>query len=101
LTSGGRLTALAGLDALAQLQEAARGRIVLMPGSGVRPELIRAIVARLAVTELHASASETAPAISARLHAFGFDSATPRRTSERIVRDLQRAWQEAAEGRPG
>ena len=31
--------------------------------------------------------------------AFGFDSAAPRRTSERIVRDLQRAWHDGADAR--
>ncbi len=97
LTSGGAPTALAGLDRLAALHAAAGDRIVLMPGSGIRPDTIRAIAMRLPVTEIHASASEPAPAVSPRLGALGFDSAAPRRTSEHIVRDLQRTWQAAAQ----
>ncbi len=97
LTSGGAATAPAGLDRLAALHEMARGRIILMPGSGVRPDTIAAIAMRLPVTEMHASASEPAQA-SARILELGFDTATPRRTSARIVRDLKRAWLEAAYG---
>ena len=98
LTSGGATTALAGLDRLAALHQAADGRIVLMPGSGVRPQTIRTIAQRLPATEMHASAAEPVPATSPRLHELGFDSAAPRRTSAAIVRDLQRAWAEAAGG---
>ncbi len=95
LTSGGAPTAVAGLDRLAQLHEAARGRMTLMPGSGIRTDTIGTVARHLPVTEMHASASEPAEA-SLRLGALGFDSAAQRRTSERIVRDLHDAWREAA-----
>ncbi len=94
LTSGGAPTAVAGLDRLAELHDAAQGRIALMPGSGIRPETIGTIARRLPVSEMHASASEPVPAASPHLGEFGFDSTLPRRTSERIVRDLQRAWRD-------
>ncbi len=99
LTSGGVPTALAGLDRIAGLHAAARGRIMLMPGSGIRPDTIRTIATRMPVSEMHASASEPAPAASPRLREFEFDGAAPRRTSELIVRDLQRAWREVAGAR--
>lgn len=95
LTSGGANTAPAGLDRLAVLHEAARGRIVIMPGAGIRPDTIRTVAARIPVTELHASASRPAPAALPRIQEFGFDSAAPRRTSAEVVRQLQHAWQEA------
>jgi len=98
LTSGGAPTAVAGLDRLAELHSAARGRIVLMPGSGITTDTIGTLAERLPITEIHASASEPAVA-SPRLNEFGFDSAAPRRTSERIVRDLQRAWQAGVDAR--
>jgi copper homeostasis protein len=46
-----------GLETIARLQAAADGRIVIMPGSGVRPANIRDIVAATGVTEIHSSAS--------------------------------------------
>ena len=99
LTSGGASTAVAGLARLAELHEAARGRISLMPGSGINPASIRTIAARVPVTEMHSSASEPAPSRSPRFRAFGFETAAPRQTSTRIVGELRRAWQDIAEGR--
>ena len=98
LTSGGAETAPAGLDRISELHEAARGRIVVMPGSGVRPDTIGTIARRVPVTEMHASASEASPDASPRLAAFGFDGVAPRRTSERIVVDLKNAWQAIIDG---
>ena len=99
LTSGGALTALAGLDRIAGLFAAASGRISIMPGSGIGPDTIRTIAARLPVSEIHASAAAPLAGVSPRLRDFEFDSAAPRQTSERIVRDLQRAWHEVADAR--
>ena len=96
LTSGGASTAVAGLDRLAELHAAARGRIILMPGPGIRADTIGTIAARLPVAEIHASASEPVP-VSPRLSELGFDSDAPRRTSQEAVHALQRAWQEIAD----
>ena len=96
LTSGGAPTALAGLDTLAHLWQAARGRLSIMPGAGIRPDTIRAIAARMPATDMHASASEPAPVATPRHRDFGFAAAAPRRTSATIVADLQRAWQGVA-----
>lgn len=61
LTSGGRPSVPEGLDAIAALVQQAAGRITILPGGGVRPELIADIVRRTGVTECHLSARETLP----------------------------------------
>nr|WP_235891014.1 copper homeostasis protein CutC [Pararhizobium mangrovi] len=95
LTSGGAPRATEGLDRLEGLERTARGRIVLMPGAGIRPDTLPAIVRRLPIEELHASASEAAPKVSARARAFGFAPETSRRTSTQIVAELKEAWRKA------
>ena len=56
LTSGGRLKAPDGRDAIARLVAQARGRIAIMAGSGVSPENIAELAAFTGVNELHSSA---------------------------------------------
>ena len=87
------------LDRLAELHAAARGRISLMPGSGITPGHDPHDRRTLPVTEMHASASEPAPGAVPRIREFGFDGATPRRTSAEIVRALQRAWREVGQAK--
>lgn len=101
LTSGGAPSASAGLDALARLFDRAAGRIALMPGSGIRPESIAAVVGRLPVEELHASASMPSTASSTRARALGFEPAHTRRTSSETVRQMRQAWQDALHAREG
>lgn len=55
LTSGQRPTAPEGAELIASLVHAAAGRITIMPGSGVRPENIRALANTTGATEFHAS----------------------------------------------
>lgn len=57
LTSGLRPTAFEALPLLRELNEKAAGRIIIMPGSGVRPGNIVETVQRTGVTELHSSAA--------------------------------------------
>lgn len=57
LTSGQEADALKGAGLIRSLREKARGRILLLPGGGVRPENARAILEQTGCTELHASAS--------------------------------------------
>lgn len=92
LTSGGTANVLDGLTSIENLSRRAAGRISLMPGGGVNLDTIGRISARLRVNEIHSSASDPAHPASARLHAFGFDSAAPRRTSAAIVAGLKRTW---------
>jgi copper homeostasis protein len=55
LTSGLQKTAPEGKDILAKLVTAAGGRIIIMPGSGVRADNIAALMATTHATEFHSS----------------------------------------------
>ena len=55
LTSGQQETALQGADLIRELQERAKGKLSIMPGSGVNPGNIREIISRTGVNEVHAS----------------------------------------------
>jgi copper homeostasis protein len=57
LTSGCRPTAEEGLRDIHELLVRAKGRIIIMPGSGIRPTNIAAIVEKTGVSEVHSSAS--------------------------------------------
>jgi copper homeostasis protein len=83
LSSGGASTALGGRARLAAMIAAARGRIAIMPGSGLSAETVGGLHS-LGVTQVHASCSDPGPA--ARL---GFGA--PRRTSAARVRALKDA----------
>jgi copper homeostasis protein len=54
LTSGGQPTAPQGLEVIAQLVKAAKGRIAIMPGSGIKAENARRMVTESGVREIHA-----------------------------------------------
>ncbi len=56
LTSGLQPTAVAGTDMLKGLVESAAGRIIIMPGGGVRSANIKDLAAATGATELHSSA---------------------------------------------
>lgn len=86
LTSGGARTALLGTDGLEAALDAAEGRISIMPGSGVTPDNVGDLLARFALTEVHASCSAPGPAGDPRSVAFGFEPASSRRTSVDVVR---------------
>lgn len=60
LTSGLAATAEEGVPVLARLVQRAAGRIVVMPGGGVRAHNVRRIVAATRATEVHARASDAA-----------------------------------------
>ncbi|MCJ8164092.1 copper homeostasis protein CutC [Pontibacter sp. E15-1] len=55
LTSGQQETALQGASLIRELHERASGKLIVMPGSGVKPENVREIVDRTGVSEVHAS----------------------------------------------
>lgn len=59
LTSGGRPSVSEGLETIAGLVRQAAGRISILPGGGVRPELIPGIVAATGVTACHLSARQS------------------------------------------
>ena len=55
LTSGQQPSALEGVGLIRELVEAARGRLTIMPGCGVRPQNIREIAEKTGAEEFHFS----------------------------------------------
>jgi len=56
LTSGQQAQAIQGKDLVAELIKRAKGRIVIMPGSGVNEETVSSIVSATGASEIHCSA---------------------------------------------
>jgi copper homeostasis protein len=61
LTSGQQKTAPEGIELIKDLQDAADGRIIIMPGSGVRKENIKMIAEKTGCTEFHSSLRSSRP----------------------------------------
>jgi copper homeostasis protein len=61
LTSGGEQTALQGLGSIAELVKAAKGRVAIMPGRGIRPDNVRRILEESGSREIHAGLSSCIP----------------------------------------
>lgn len=61
LTSGQQSTAPEGMALLKQLVQRAAGRIIIMPGAGVRSANIQSLLDGTGATEFHTSARITAP----------------------------------------
>ncbi len=60
LTSGQQKTAVDGIPLLRELIKLARGRISIMPGSGVRPHNVHELL-KLGITEIHTGSSVKVP----------------------------------------
>ncbi|AYM58283.1 copper homeostasis protein CutC [Agrobacterium fabrum] len=90
LTSGGARSALEGVETLARLSELAKGRIVIMPGAGVRPQSVQALLDSFPITEIHASCSAV-PLYDpeSRVAKLGFTGAGRKATDEAAVRELK------------
>ncbi len=104
LTSGGQPTAVHGLRTIAELVKAAKGRISIMPGSGIKPENARRIVEASGVREIHAGLGSSVPsAMRFRNPRIAMGSAPEREYQhgvvlEESVRSLCRAmWVKPAE----
>lgn len=89
LTSGGVPRAVDGIDRLARSFAAARGRIIIMPGSGVGPAALP-VLRRLPLREIHASCARPAEATGAE-RALGFAGPGFRRTDRALVAALRAA----------
>lgn len=92
LTSGGRKTAAEGIDGLKRTVAAAKGRIAIMPGSGVNTETAAALLAAVPFREIHAScAAPLAPSTDStgKVLAFGFALPGEKRTDAGRVRALK------------
>ncbi|GAN69895.1 copper homeostasis protein CutC [Acetobacter orleanensis] len=98
LTSGQKPSAPDGVDCLARLQEEARGRIVILAGSGVKADNVGAILRQTGVTEIHASCRKTTPS-NAQDAAFGYGS-QPVVTDPDAIRALIAAARQAGGTRP-
>jgi|SRR5580658_291947 copper homeostasis protein len=61
LTSGGESSCLQGQETIAQLVQKAQGRIVIMPGGGLKPVNARSFVNRTGVTEIHTGLRSAIP----------------------------------------
>ena len=59
LSSGGKATSYEGMETLAAMNEAAAGRIIIMPGGGVNAGNINEILTTTGAREIHFSGSET------------------------------------------
>ena len=55
LTSGQKPSVVDGVDLVAELNQKADGRIIIMPGSGVRKENIKMLAEKTGCTEFHSS----------------------------------------------
>ncbi|SNR54554.1 copper homeostasis protein CutC [Hymenobacter mucosus] len=67
LTSGGQPSATAGITQLAALVEQAAGRISIMPGAGITPETLPALVRGTSALEFHSSAKRLLPTVPGAL----------------------------------
>ncbi len=66
LTSGGAASCIQGAERIAQLIEHARGRLVVMPGGGVRADNIVGLVEATGASEIHLSAGVWVPSAMRR-----------------------------------
>ncbi len=61
LTSGGEPSSLQAQEIIAQLVRHAQGRIIVMPGGGIKPENARSLVDHTGVTEVHVGLRSAMP----------------------------------------
>ena len=100
LSSGGKTTSLEGLESLAQMNAAASGRIIIMPGGGVNAGNIRQILEGTGVQEIHFSGSETIQSemiyregVSFTPDSLGGDFTRTESSTEKIRQIIQAAQQ--------
>ena len=90
LTSGGATTATAGYHDIADMIALARGRIAIMPGSGITPSNAGSLLERLPVTDIHASCGARL-GVAPRTVTLGFATGTEKQTEASRVRALKQA----------
>ncbi|WP_417691321.1 copper homeostasis protein CutC [Roseibium sp.] len=91
LTSGGESSAADGLETLQRLQKAAKGRITIMPGSGVKLSNIAKFQTGLKLTEIHSSCSVSTAGAGGKVRQLGFETANPKKTDAAVVAKLKAA----------
>jgi copper homeostasis protein len=87
LTSGQAVRAVDALRLLSLLVDRARGRIAILPGSGITADNVGQILAALPVDEIHASCSRAIPQMPGAVR-LGFTTAERRETDAGLVRAL-------------
>lgn len=100
LTSGQKPTAMEGVDRIAELVKAADGRIIIMPGSGVRQNNIRELAEKTGAIEFHSSLRSKALTKMEFLHpafAGADDSYSYVTTDVSAVSDLLQTLKSSAE----
>lgn len=85
LTSGGCPTAIDGISRIAQAHAVARGRTIIMAGSGLTPQNVGTLLDAVPIAEVHSSCSREYPTTSAGAVRLGFAAPAPRRTDPAIV----------------
>jgi copper homeostasis protein len=85
LTTGRAANVEAGFAVLKRWADIADGRLVIMPGGGVRPENLLRIVCMLPVAEIHSSCSQNRGGPFAVPNEFG----APAHTDEAMVRQMR------------
>ena len=100
LSSGGKPTSLEGLETLAQMNAAAAGRIIIMPGGGVNAGNIGQILKGSGVQEIHFSGSQTIQSemvyregVSFTPDSLGGDFTRTESSTEKICQMIQAAQQ--------
>lgn len=91
LTSGGAVRAIDGAATIAAMRARAGERIVVMPGSGVRPDNVATLLATTGAREVHASAGLPLAQDDPRVTALGFAGPGLARTDAATVRALRDA----------
>ena len=61
LTSGGEQTSIGGQETIARLVQKAGNRIIMMPGSGIKPENARVLVEQTGAQEIHVGLRTSIP----------------------------------------
>ena len=88
LTSGCALKAPDGLETLKRLSAKAAGHISIMPGSGIRPANVGAILQATGAREVHGSCSSPVESADPRAVAFGFEAKSSNKTDIAVVREM-------------
>lgn len=96
LSSGGKKTSYEGMEILAKMNEAAAGRITIMPGGGVNAGNIKEILEVTGAGEIHFSGSETVlsdmiyrEGVSFTPEVLGGDFTRTESSVEKIVQTIQ------------
>jgi len=101
LSSGGQRLAMAGVEGLRTIHEAARGRLSVMAGSGLTPGNVQALLDAVPVDEVHSSCAASRPTEGSAAIRLGFAEAQRRCTDAAVVAAFRRVLAGPQVGRGG